>query len=107
MMNRPLGEGRLIMKKTGLLIVGAAISLVMAAPAHADMSDFISYLQRQGEAEPGTEFEAGNLGHAICDMFDAGGTTSEVMRTLHQTDNATWVVGSIHYLCPQYLYLLN
>lgn len=29
------------------------------------------------------------------------------MDTLNQDDNAAWVVGSIHYLCPQHLYLLN
>jgi hypothetical protein len=93
--------------KTRLLIVGAAITLVTAAPAQADMGDFIDYMTEQGEATPSTEYESGNLGHAICDMFDAGGSVYDVMNTLHQDGNAAWVVGSIHYLCPQYLYLLN
>ena len=95
------------MKKTGLLIAGAAIALIMAAPAHADAADFIDYMTDQGEAAPGTEYEVVNLGHAICDMFDAGGDAMDVMDTLHQDDDAAWVVGSIHYLCPQYMYLLN
>jgi hypothetical protein len=95
------------MKKVGLLVVGAAVALALAAPAQADASQFIDYMTDQGEVEPGIEYEAVNLGHAICDMLDAGGTPVGVMGTLHQTDNAAWVVGSVHYLCPQFSYLLH
>ncbi|MDN4519599.1 DUF732 domain-containing protein [Mycolicibacterium austroafricanum] len=95
------------MKKIGLLIAGAASALAMAAPAHADTQEFVNYLASRGEVTEGVEFEVIDLGRAICGMFEAGGTVDDVWDTLTQENNAAWIVGSINYLCPDYMYLLN
>lgn len=94
-------------RKIGLLIAGASMALVIAVPAHADSQEFVDYLASRGAVTEGVEYEVIDLGQSICGMFDAGGTVDDVYDTLTQENNAAWIVGSIHFLCPDYLYLLN
>lgn len=93
--------------KVGLLIAISGLALTVAAPAHADSQEFVDYIASRGEVTNGMEYEVIDLGQAICGMFQAGGTVDDVWDTLTQRDNAVWIVGSINYLCPDYMYLLN
>lgn len=95
------------MKKIALLVASAAFALTAAAPAHADSAEFIDYIASRGEVTDGAEYEVIDLGNAICGMFEAGGTVDDVWDTLSRENKAVWIVGSINYLCPDYLYLLN
>lgn len=95
------------MRKVGVFTASVALAVTMAAPAHADSQDFVDYIASRGEVTDGMEYEVIDLGQAICGMFQAGGTVDDVWDTLNQRDNAVWIVGSINYLCPDYMYLLN
>ncbi|WP_157884745.1 MULTISPECIES: DUF732 domain-containing protein [Mycobacteriaceae] len=95
------------MRKIGMLMSCVALTLIVAPSAHADSEDFVDYIASRGEATKGMEYEIIDLGQAICGMFQAGGTVDDVWDTLTQRNNAAWIVGSINYLCPDYLYLLD
>lgn len=96
------------MKRLGLLIASAAaLALSLAAPAHADSQEFVDYIASRGEDTDGVEYEIIDLGQSICGVFQVGGTIDDAWDSLNQENNAAWIAGSIHYLCPDYLYLLN
>lgn len=92
-----------------LAAVLGAVALAVAAPANADSSSFIDYLQRNGIDTSGEAHDADiDLGYAICDMYSAGGTNAEVTRSLsrrHSPAEVTvWEIASVGYLCPQNRY---
>jgi Protein of unknown function (DUF732) len=100
--------------------LGAA-ALVLAAPAQGDTTEFLDYLQRHAIGTSTTELERSDLdmGMAICNIFatapPAGvDPNDDAIRVLTTGENpmstrqaATWIVGSVDYLCPQYTDLLR
>ncbi|MDT5370065.1 MAG: hypothetical protein QOC62_4496 [Mycobacterium sp.] len=104
-----LRAGRVRLMRALLAAVLGAIALAVAAPAHADSSSFIDYLQRNGIDTSGEAHDADiDLGYAICDMYSAGGTNADVTSSLsrrHSPAEVTvWEVASVGYLCPQNRY---
>jgi hypothetical protein len=106
------------------LLVAATLgtaALILAATAQADSAEFLDYLQRHGIGISTTELERSDLdmGMAICNVFataPAAGVepNDDAIRILttrgdpmSTREAATWVVGSVDYLCPQYTDLLR
>jgi hypothetical protein len=97
-------------------IVGA--SLLCPTVASADtLGPFIDYLDSNGVDVSSIEAQNADveLGNAICGMYPpalrAGANPNhDVMAALQprhtQDEAAMWLVGSVNYVCPQYVYLL-
>jgi hypothetical protein len=86
--------------------------LTPAARASADSASFIDYLDRKGEDVSTADVRSASvqLGRAICGLYDAPQSHSYVAETLlrdHTPEEAAiWEFGSVHFLCPQWEYLL-
>jgi hypothetical protein len=102
------------MKRLSLItvaIVGPGV-LTPAATASADSESFIDYLDRKGMDVRTADIRAASVevGRAICELYDASESQTEVTRTLLRDhspeDAAIWEFGSVHFLCPQWEYLL-
>jgi hypothetical protein len=95
-----------------------SIGLLNPAAASADtLGPFIDYLGSNGVDVSTIEEQnaAVELGQAICGMYPTSlkvgaDPNHDVMAALQprhtQDEAATWLVGSVNYVCPQYVYLL-
>lgn len=101
--------GRRRSKIAGSAVAAFAVGVALAVPAHADTDSerFIDYLDSRGQDVRGIEYEVIDLGNAVCGIFDAGASVDDVFDSLHQDDDAAWIVGSVNYLCPQNKYLID
>ena len=102
------------MKRLSLIavaVVGLGV-LTPAATASADSASFIDYLDRKGMDVSTADIRSASVevGRSICGLYDAGASHNQVADTLlrdHSVqDAATWDFGSVHFLCPQWEYLL-
>ncbi|BBX43907.1 DUF732 domain-containing protein [Mycobacterium simiae] len=98
-----------------VVIIIAVVGLGLLNPpavASADSASFIDYLNRKGMdvSTPDIRYASIDLGNAICGMYNAGATHTQVSQTLLQKHSvqeaAVWDFGSVHFLCPQWEYLL-
>jgi hypothetical protein len=92
-------------------VVGLGV-LTPAATASADSASFIDYLDRKGMDVSTADIRSASveLGRAICGLYDASQSHTQVTHTLLRDhspeDAAIWDFGSVHFLCPQWEYLL-
>ena len=102
------------------VIIGGVVGLGSLNPAVASadtLGPFIDYLDRNGVDVSTMEVQDTSieLGQAICDLYRTSlrvgsNPNHEAMALLergHTSDEAAvWVVGSVNYVCPQFVYLL-
>lgn len=102
------------MTRAGLVAAVMAVTGAIAAPAgaHADADSygFLDFLSRNGEDVSSAEvqFAAIDYGYAICNLYRVSQSNDHVLRTMMRgTQNAAlYSVGSVHYLCPEWEFLL-
>jgi hypothetical protein len=82
----------------------------------ADVNGFFNYLGRNGESVGSVDVgnAALDMAFAICHEYDIGMTNWQIGKSLmsgpnaYTTDKAaTWSVGSVDYVCPEYRTLLG
>ncbi|MDT5069502.1 MAG: hypothetical protein QOK02_5657 [Mycobacterium sp.] len=107
-----------IVKQPLLFVCILGINLLNPPMASADtLGPFIDYLDNNGVNVSSTEAQDADveLGQAICGLYAAAlkvgkNPNHDVMTQLearHTQDSAAmWLVGSVNYVCPQYLSLL-
>ncbi len=92
-----------------LIVAAAAIAMGTAAPAHADMDDFIYDLSSIGVTDPAAARDA----YAICAALHQGGTPNSIASALYNNSAAnmgynavTWsqahamVIFAMQDVCP-------
>jgi Protein of unknown function (DUF732) len=91
--------------------VGLATAPV--AGANSDASGFLVFLENHGEPSGNAEIAGAqvDLGNAICNLYNASQSHAHVHQKLldvgHSPVNASvWEIASVHFLCPQFKYLL-
>jgi hypothetical protein len=110
-------RGNLIVIRALIVTGGLVFGAGLAAPiAHADTTQFNDYLARHGADTSTSAMLQSNddVGQAICNLFATHEEAGDSARTTrldamdlmsgdtNNVDAATWMVGSINYLCPQY-----
>ena len=102
---------KLIKAAAATLVAGAAITggVALSAPASADTNEdvFIAAVDHQGISYT-TEANMINLGHKVCNAFDAGATPQMIAMTIYRSSpwsayDSGYVTGaSVSAFCPQY-----
>ena len=94
------------MKHTTLAALCMAVSLALAAPAHADDQSFLAYFQAHGPATPYAPAKLITGGHMICTNLHNGADPMEGV-------GAPWFLAGFgpaivdaaqHELCPETLH---
>lgn len=97
-----------------LLTAAMLTTFVSTVTAHADTSEFLTYLQKKGIAY-GDPNATAQVGVNICNQFNQGASFKQVQATvqtlpggtsLDQEQSVIVVAAAIHTMCPQYWVIL-
>lgn len=104
----------LVGMKCLLLLIGAAVAVGLAAPAHADPvgsdAEFLGALNGAGLSHKGTDGATIAAGRAVCQLMDAGLTPVDTVVAVQSTNPgftlehaAAFAVISANTYCPEHV----
>ena len=104
---------RVVLTKYWLPAAAAAtaVSIGLAAPAHADQQGFLDYIHSQGVPSgyfttPGADYSNIKVAEMVCDVFDHGGTAADIPFLGYQQNAYRDVLidGARRFMCPDTLH---